>query len=82
MTKDECCLEDLEYVETPIANELELWHCNKCNSYYDLPIEINRYWDNIKLRSEDRHTDAIQRALIRLKEEIGFGVKDRRYNES
>ena len=82
MTKDECCLENLEYIETPIANELELWYCKTCDSHYDLPIEVKRDWGSLKLRYEDKHTDAIQRALARLKKDIGFGVKDRRYDES
>ena len=82
MTKNDCCLEELEYIETPIAYELELWYCPNCKSHYDLPIEIKRDWDNLKLRYEDQHTNAIQRALTRLKKETGFGIKDRRYNES
>ena len=76
MTKNNCCLENLEYIESPVANELEIWHCPNCDSYYDLPIEIKRQWNQLKLRSKDRHTDAIQRSLKRLREEMGFGVKD------
>ena len=82
MTKNNCCLENLEFDETPVANELEIWHCSNCETYYDLPIEITRHWNKLKMRGEDKHTDAIQRSIKRLRDEIGFGVKDGRWNES
>ena len=79
---NKCCLYNMEYIETPIANELEIWHCDKCTTYWDIPIKITRYWEEIRLRHEDKHTNAIKRALKRLELETGFGVPDGRLNES
>jgi|TARA_Y100000114_G_C11487966_1_gene198488 hypothetical protein len=38
----------LEYVEETFAGEMETWVDPVTNTYYKLPIEIHRDWDNIQ----------------------------------
>ena len=38
----------LEYVEETFAGEMETWVDPVTNTYYTLPIEIHRDWDNIQ----------------------------------
>ena len=38
----------LEYVEETFAGEYETWVDPVTNTYYTLPIEIHRDWDNIQ----------------------------------
>lgn len=37
-------LEDLEYIETKITGELEIWYCPINNIYYEVPITLNRHF--------------------------------------
>jgi|TARA_B100002019_G_scaffold279460_1_gene281352 hypothetical protein len=38
----------LEYVEETFAGEMETWVDPVTNTYYTLPIEVYRDWDNIQ----------------------------------
>ena len=45
---DKQIIDRLEYVEETYAGEMETWVDPVSNTYYTLPIEVYRDWDNIQ----------------------------------
>ena len=41
----------MEFVDMPVAMECEEWVCSKCNQMYTIPIEVERFWGDIKTGS-------------------------------
>lgn len=48
MTK--CKRENLVYVDGD-GVETETWECSKCGTYFSVPIEIKRHWDDAEEES-------------------------------
>ena len=44
----------LEYVEETYAGELETWHDPVADTYYHVPIEITRRWDESEALINDK----------------------------
>jgi len=42
-------LENLEYLETSIVGEIEIWIDTTTNKYYEIPIEIHRDFNEAKI---------------------------------
>ena len=43
---DKEIIDRLDYVEEIYAGEIELWHDPETDTYYHVPIEVNRYFDD------------------------------------
>jgi|5_EtaG_2_1085323.scaffolds.fasta_scaffold145867_2 hypothetical protein len=48
--RKQCCkdVNNLDYIEGD-GVDWEEWKCNKCGLNYIVPIEIQRYWDDMEL---------------------------------
>ena len=53
----------LEYVEETFAGEMETWVDPVTATYYKLPIEIHRDWDNIQPISNTWHGNSTFRTV-------------------
>ena len=45
-------LEDLEYVETEIYAELEIWYCPITDTLYEVPITLERHFKHAVKKEE------------------------------
>ena len=43
---DKEIIERLEYVEETYAGEIETWHDSVTDTYYHVPIEVTRHFDD------------------------------------
>ena len=44
--KNKCCTRgNMEFDYMPCAMELEVWYCNVCETEFEVPMSIERFWD-------------------------------------
>jgi len=48
--KNDCCNEHLDYIESEVAGETEIWGCTKCLKEYTVFVEYIRQFDKKELR--------------------------------